>query len=262
MKRIKATLWMEILKVRRSSIFLGTILLFMFISSMMGLLMFVQLHPDISGKLGMIGNKASMLRFGDPNWKNYLVLLMQGIAGVGFVGMGFVTSWVFGREFSEHTVKDILVIPIPRSYIVYSKFIIVVVWSIILSIVYFAVGLSIGSLIGLPDWSGKIVIQYTYKYLITSLLILLLSTPVAFLASYSRGYLVPLGFVILTLIMANFVGMVGLGPYFPWAVPGLYGTPGGTEDLQLNIASYIILICTCLVGIYGTIAFWRYADQK
>jgi ABC-type transport system involved in multi-copper enzyme maturation permease subunit len=262
MKSIQATIWVEILKVRKSKIFWGTIILFMFISSMMGLLMFVQIHPDISGKLGMIGNKASMLRFGAPNWGNYLVLLIQGIAGVGLIGIGFVASWVFGREFSEHTVKDILTVPVSRSYIVYSKFIIVVIWSIILSFVYFASGLFIGLLIGLPDWSGEIVIQYACKYFITSLLILLLSTPVAFLASYSRGFIVPLAFVILTLLLANFVGMVGLGPYFPWAIPGLFGTPSVTEDLQLHISSYIILICTCLMGLFGTIAFWRFADQK
>ena len=262
MKSIQTTLWVEILKVRKSKIFLGTIILFMFISSMMGLLMFVQIHPEISGKLGMIGNKASMLRFGEPNWENYLVLLMQGIAGVGLIGIGFVTSWVFGREFSEHTVKDILAIPISRSNIVYSKFIVVVIWSVILSFVYFAFGLLIGFLVGLPGWSSEIVTQCAIKFFVTTILILLLSTPVAFLASYSRGYIIPLGFVVLTLLLANFIGMVGLGPYFPWAIPGLYGTPGITEDLQLHISSYIILICTCLVGLYGTIAFWRFADQK
>ena len=262
MKSIQASLWVEILKARKSKIFWGTIILFMFISSMMGLLMFVQIHPDISGKLGMIGNKASMLRFGEPNWQNYLVLLMQGIAGVGLIGIGFVASWVFGREFSEHTIKDILAIPVSRTYIVYSKFIVVVIWSVILSIVYFAFGLLIGFFIGLPDWSGGLVIQYAYKYFVTTVLILLLSTPVAFLASYSCGYLIPLGFVILTLLLANFIGMVGLGPYFPWAIPGLYGTSGVTEDLQLHLSSYIILICTCLVGLFGTIAFWRFSDQK
>jgi ABC-type transport system involved in multi-copper enzyme maturation permease subunit len=262
MKSIKATLWVETLKARKSKIFWGTIILFMFISSMMGVLMFVQLHPDISGKLGMIGNKASMMRFGAPNWKNYLVLFMQGIAGVGLIGIGFVTSWVFGREFSEHTLKDILAIPVSRSHIVYSKFIVVIVWSFFLSLVYFVFGLLIGFLIGLPDWSGDFVIQYAGKYFITTILILLLSTPVAFLASYSRGYLIPLGFVILTLLLANFIGMVGLGPYFPWAMPGLYGTPGVTAELQLHFSSYVILICTCLAGLYGTIAFWRFADQK
>ena len=203
-----------------------------------------------------------MLRFGVPNWKNYLLLLMQGIAGVGLIGIGFVASWVFGREFSEHTVKDILVIPVSRSYIVYSKFIVVAIWSVILSFVYFASGLVIGLLIGLPDWSGEIFIQYVCKYFVTTILILLLSTPVAFFASYSRGYIIPLGFVILTLLLANFIGMVGLGPYFPWAIPGLYGTPGATEDLQLHLSSYIILTGTCLVGLFGTVAFWRFADQK
>jgi len=262
MKSISATLWVEFLKIRKSKMFWATIVLFIFISSMMGLLMFVQIHPEISGKLGMIGNKASMLRFGEPNWKNYLTLLMQGIAGVGLIGIGFVASWVFGREFSDHTIKDILALPVSRSYIVISKFFVVIIWSILLSIMYFAFGLLIGLLIGLPGWSGEIVIQYAGKYSVTSLLILMLSTPVAFLASYSRGYLFPLGFVILTLILANFIGMIGLGPYFPWAIPGLYGAPGGSADLQLNTASYIILVCTSLLGLYGTIAFWRFADQK
>ena len=209
----------------------------------------------------MIRKKASMLELG-PNWKNYFALLMQGISGFGLIGIGFVTSWVFGREFSEHTVKDILVVPISRAFIVYSKFIVVVIWSVILSVFYFAFGLIIGFLIGLPDLSSKILSQYAFRYYITTFLILLLSTPVAFLASYSRGYIIPLGFVILTLLLASFIDMVGLGPYYPWAIPGLYGTPGATEDLQLNISSYIILICTCLVGLYATIAFWRYADQK
>lgn len=262
MKCLKVTFWAEFLKIRKSKMFWGTIVLFMFISSMMGLLMFVQIHPEISGKLGMIGNKASMLRFGEPNWKNYFTLLMQGIAGVGLIGVGFVASWVFGREFSEHTIKDILALPISRTYIVVSKFLVVTIWSIILSIVYFAFGLFIGSLIGLPDWSNEICLQYANKYFVTSLLILFLSTPVAFLASYGRGYLIPLGFVILTLLLANFIGMVGLGPYFPWAIPGLYGTPGGTADLELNMASYIILMGTSILGLLGTIFFWKFADQK
>lgn len=262
MKSINTTLWVELLKIRKSKMFWGTIVFFMFTSSMMGLLMFVQIHPEISGKLGMIGNKATMLRFGEPNWKNYLNLIMQGIAGIGLVGIGFVTSWVFGREYSENTLKDILAIPISRINIVFSKFIIVVIWSIILSFLYFVFGLLFGLLIGLPDWSNEIFFEYAYKYTITSLLIIFLSSPVAFLASYSRGYLLPLGFVILTLILANFSGLVGLGPYFPWAIPGLYGIPSGIENMQLNIASYFILFATSLLGLFGTIAWWKFADQK
>jgi ABC-2 type transport system permease protein len=261
-KNLLATLWVENLKVRKSKMLWATVLFFMFVSSMMGLLMFVQKYPEISGKLGMIGNKASMMRFGEPNWKNYFTLLIQGISGVGLIGVGFVASWVFGREFVDHTVKDILALPISRSYIVLSKFIIVVIWSILLSFAYFTCGSIFGLLIDIPGWSEQVFFQYLHIYIITSALILFLCTPVAFLASYSRGYMLPMGFVILTLIMANFTGLVGLGPYFPWAVPGLYGTPTGTESMQLNSASYIILIFTSILGLFGTLAFWRFADQK
>ena len=262
MKSIGVSLWVEILKIRKSNMFCATILVFIFVPVMMGLLMFVQIHPEIASKLGMIGNKASMMRFGEPNWQNYFTILVQGFAAVGVIGIGFVASWVFGREFSEHTIKDILVLPISRSDIVISKFIVVLIWSVILSLVYFSIGLLVGLLIKVPDWSNEIVLSNFFKYFVTSLLTIILSTPVAFLASYSRGYMLPVGFVILTLIVANFTGIVGLGPYFPWAIPGLYGTASGLEGLQLKIASYIILFSTGILGFFGTMAIWRFADQK
>jgi ABC-type transport system involved in multi-copper enzyme maturation permease subunit len=43
------------------------------------------------------------------------------------IGFAFVTSWVFGREYSDRTVKDLLALPAPRSSIVLSKFIVVVI---------------------------------------------------------------------------------------------------------------------------------------
>jgi ABC-2 type transport system permease protein len=261
MKSIIATLWSEYIKIRRSKIFWITILIFLFIPFMMGLLLFVQKYPEISGRLGMIGTKASMLRFGKADWPTYFGLLTQGIVAIGLMGFGFVTSWVFGREYSDRTVKDILALPVSRSFIVLSKFIIVLIWCILLTFIFFIFGLLVGQIIDISGWDIETVIQFAYKYTVTALLTFLLCTPVAFFASYGRGYLLPMGFVILTLIIANFTGLVGLGPYFPWAIPGLYGTPAGTEGMQLVPGSYIILAFTSVLGFVGTIAWWRFADQ-
>ena len=242
--------------------FWATILFMMFVSSMMGLLMFVQKYPEISGKLGMIGDKAQLLRFGEPNWQNYFRLAIEGMAGVGLVASGFITSWIFGREFSDHTLKDILALPVSRESIVLSKFILVVFWFIILSIAYLVMSLAAGMVIGLEGMSHEIMTKNLYIYSVTSFLILFLCTPVAFFASYARGYIFPIGFVILTMILANFSGLVGLGPYFPWAIPGMFGNPSGTEGMQLGNASYIILVLTSLAGLAGTLALWKYSDQK
>ena len=164
----------------------ATILFMMFVASMMGLLMFVQKYPEISGKLGMIGDKAQMLRFGDPNWQNYFRLAIEGMAGVGLVASGFITSWIFGREFSDHTLKDILALPVSRESIVLSKIIMVFLWFTILSFSYFVLALIAGMLIGLPGLSHEII-RKTYTSIVTSILILFLSTPVAFFASYCQG---------------------------------------------------------------------------
>ena len=262
MKTISATLWVESHKVIKSKIFWLSIIFFLFVVFMIGLLMFVQKYPNLSGKLGMVGTKAMMLRLGDSNWKNYFNLLSQGMAGVGLVGYGFLTCWIFGREYSDHTIKDILALPVSRSNIVLSKLIIIAVWCILLSVIFFFFGILTGQIIGIAGWSGKLVLQFTYKFAIVSLLSVLLCTPVAFFASYSGGFMAPMGFVIITMIAANFTGLVGLGPYFPWAIPGIYCTPSGTEEIHLGMISYIILFITSLIGLLGTITWWRFADQK
>jgi ABC-2 type transport system permease protein len=56
-----------------------------------------------------------------------------------------------------------------------------------------------------------------------------------------RGYLLPIGMAILTLILANLAAALGLAPYFPWAIPGLYAQGEGS----LAPVSYLIVV---LVG--------------
>ena len=70
------------------------------------------------------------------DWPSYLGLLVEMISALGLLGFGFIASWVFGREYSDRTVKDLLALPIPRSYIVVSKFIVIVIWSVLLALYY------------------------------------------------------------------------------------------------------------------------------
>jgi len=262
MRSLFAAFVTECLKLRRSRMLSITILLFVFIPLMMSLMFYIQKHPEIAAKLGLIGTKANLLQLGKADTEAYFGFLTQILAAIGLIGFGFVTSWVFGREYSDRTAKDILALPVKRSFIVISKLLVIGIWCIILMLVFFVSGIILGKLIGISGWSVEIITQFTYIFAGTSLLTILLCTPVAFLASYSRGYLLPMGFVILTMLLANFTGLAGVGPYFPWAIPGLFSVPAGTDGMQLGAASYIILIITSLLGFVGTLAWWRFADQK
>ena len=50
------------------------------------------------------------------DWSSYLMSLSQVISIGGLLIFGFTTSWVFGREYSDKTMIDLLVIPIKKRY--------------------------------------------------------------------------------------------------------------------------------------------------
>ena len=261
MKNISAAIWTEGLKIFRSKMLWATILVYLFIPFMIGILMFIQKYPEISAKMGMLGTKASMLTLGEANWSTFFGFLILIIAMLGIMGFGFLTTWVFSREYSDQTLRDLLALPTPRSSIVFAKFIVILIWCLLLSFMFFIFGLLVGGMIQLSGWSGEVFLHNVYQFIVTSLLTILLCTPVAFVAGYSRGYLPPIAFIILTLIISQFIGLVGLGPYFPWAIPALYSGAAGIEGASLGIISYVILFTTSILGLIGTFAWWRYADQ-
>jgi len=259
MKQIKATLASELIKLKRSKIFWITFGLFIFIPMMMGVLIYIAKNPELSSKYGLISTKAAM--FGDNDWKGYFTIINQIIAAIGLIGFGFVTAWVFGREYIDKTITNILVMPASRTSIVISKFIIISIWCIILAIVLLLTALIIGTIIDIPGKSADMITDNLKIYAETAGLTILLSTPVAFLASYGRGIFAPLGFVIVTMIMAQFVSLSGIGAFFPWAIPGINTVTEGSVGMELVPASYGIVILTSLVGFTGTIIWWNKADH-
>jgi len=261
MKGLSVAFWSESLKVRRSKVFRVTILFFAFIAVMMGLLMFVTKHPELAGRSATLSAKAS--RLGNADWPNFLNLLIQTILALGPIGYGIVTSWVFGREYTDRVIKDILALPVPRSSIVIAKFLVVFIWNILLTLTLFIMATVTGWIVNIPGWSSPLVWQAFMTFFGSGLLTIILCTPVAFVASSSRGYLLPIGFVILVLIMTQLVGMgmPNVMPYFPWAIPALFSGLAGSALPQHGVLSYFILGLTGIFGFLGTIAWWNFADQ-
>ena len=70
---LKAALWMEILKVRRTKIFPVSIYFFIFIGIMMGMLMFLSMHPEIANRSSTVNMKTSLL--GGSDWNSFFGLL-------------------------------------------------------------------------------------------------------------------------------------------------------------------------------------------
>jgi ABC-2 type transport system permease protein len=258
MNNLADMLWIELRKAIRSKMPLWTALGSLFMPLGIAFLIFVSKNPEISQKLGLVSAKANLIAYSATDWATYLGLVSQMVAAGGFFLFVLAISWIFGREFSDGTVKDMLAVPVQRSSILLAKFLVVAAWSVMLTIVIFMVSLVMGAVIQLPGATNMVIFRSSAQVLLTAGLVIAVVMPFAFFASLGRGYLLPLGVAVLTLMMTNLVAIVGWGEYFPWAVPGLYAQ----GKSSLPPVSYWIVLITSLAGMLATYLWWKVADQN
>jgi ABC-2 type transport system permease protein len=262
MKGFSVALYVEMSKALKSKMFWGTIIFFAFIAFMLGFLMLVAKHPEIAGNSAILSTKASFM--GKAEWSGFLGLMLQMALTLGLVGPAIVTIWVFGREYSDRVIKDLLSLPVSRLNIVLAKFVISFMWSLLLMIILFVCGILSGLVVHLDGWKSELLLKNLGVFSASSFLTILLFPVISLVTCISRGYLLPVGVTILLLIATQFmfIGVPSITPYIPWAIPGLISGVAGPFSPKPVLTSYFILGLTTIVGIGGTAAWWRYADQQ
>ncbi len=260
MRGLMSAVLTELIKTIKSRVFTGSLIFTLFVSFMLGILFFIVKNPEFAQASVIIRAKASIV--GNADWKIFFDIVKLMMAIIRIFAFGFITTWTFGREYADKTLKDLLSLPVPREKIVIAKFMVIFLWSIVISILLFVFSIVSGIVVGF----GEIPVNELFKcfaiYVNVALMNVLLATVVAFLSVWGRGYILPLAFIFLTLLLSNFIINISENSkYFPWAIPLLYA--GGTlkEATQLDAVSFVILVITGLAGLTGTLIFVRYADQ-
>jgi ABC-2 type transport system permease protein len=256
MNTISDMLWIELRKVLRSRVPLFTALGFLMMPLVGALLIFIYKDPQLARQLGLLGSKANLV-VGSADWPGYLNLMIEFASLGGFFFFCLAISWVFGREFTDGTLKDLLAVPVDRSYILLAKFSAAALWCGILIVETYVTGIALGALIRLPGGSTTVLLTGTERLLFTAVMSIILVFPFAFFASIGRGYLLPIGIAVLTVILGNLSITLGWGEYFPWSVPMIY-----LQEGHLGLFSTSLMILTSLAGVAATYFWWKYADQS
>jgi ABC-2 type transport system permease protein len=256
MNMLADNLWIELRKVLRSRVPFFTALGFLMMPLIGALLIFIYKDPQLARQLGLLGTKANLV-VGSADWPGYLTLMIEFTALGGFFFFCMAISWIFGREFTDGTLKDLLAVPVPRFDIILAKFIVVALWCSTLILETYITGLILGAVIQLPGGSLAVILHGSGLLAVTSVMSIILVMPFGFFASLGRGYLLPMGIAILTMILGNLSITLGWGEFFPWSVPALY-----MQGAALTPFSYGLIFLTGLAGIAGTYLWWKYADQS
>jgi ABC-2 type transport system permease protein len=254
-----AAVRVELLKLRRSRAPMMSALTFSLVGLVDGLFMVILKDPAAARRWGLLGAKAQ-LAAGVADAHTALGFLAQatGIGGLFVFGLVFV--WVFGREFADRTVKDLLALPVPRTTIVAAKFTVAAAWCLVLAAWTAALGVGVVTTLRLPGADAGTVTSGLARLLLTAVMTIVLVAPFALLASVARGYLAPVGGILLATFLGQIVAALGYGAYFPWAVPALYAGIEGVHTRPGPIGYALV----ALVGVAAALAtgsWWRRADQ-
>ena len=241
-----AAVWAEFLKARRSRVPWAIAAGFSLVPVIGGLFMVILKDPESARRLGLLGAKAQLA--GTADWPTFFSLLIQALAVGGAVLFAFLTAWIFGREFSDRTVRGLLAIQTPRGAIVVAKALVVAALGATVSFWVLALGLAIGTVVGLPGWSADLATDVSSQVIVVAVMTIGLQSTTAFVASAGRGYLPALGWAVLTVSAAQVLALLGWGAWFPWAVPALVSGMAGPEGEVVTAGSYAIVGVAALGG--------------
>ncbi|MCR5753393.1 MAG: ABC transporter permease [Acetatifactor sp.] len=191
------------------------------------------------------------------DWATYINDLLGTCTALLVVGFSFTAAWVFGREYADRTITELLVKPASRLSMVLAKFISIFVWDVLLSFFMFTVVLTVGFFIGLDGLSWTFIGSSFLLFLGACLMIMTSSTVMALLANVTKGYLAPIGLTFLIVVVSNVVAELGFAPYFSWTIPSLF-----IAHTPLMLPSYIILFMTGIVGFTATVSWWMRGEQS
>jgi ABC-2 type transport system permease protein len=260
MTNFLSVFWAEFLKARRSKLPLFTTAGFLILPLVGGLFMIILKDLERAKELGIVSVKAQ-LTGGVADWPSYFEMLKMGTGVAGLILFGIITAWVFGREFVDHTAKELLALPTLRGNIVGAKFALTALWIVGLTLFIFVIALGVGAAVDIPGWSPALAWKSFGATLLIAFLTTMLMPIVALIASIGRGYLPPIGWTILTIALAQIAAVMGWGEWFPWAVPSLLSEFSGPQSEPLGVHSFLIVLMVGILGVAGTFVWWLRADQ-
>ncbi len=260
MNNFISALWAETLKARRSKVPFFTALGFSIAPIVGGLFMIILKDPEGAKSMGLIGAKAQ-LTAGTAEWSSFFNMQAQAIAIGGAILFAVITAWVFGREFSDGTAKELLALPTSRETIIAAKFTLVAIWTFLLTALIFSIGMMVGNLADIPGWSLELFYEAAASIFGAAILAILQLPYVAWVASFGRGYMPAFGWAILTVALGQIAVVMGWGDWFPWSVPALFSGAIGPRGETLGMHSYIVALIACAIGLFAAFYWWKHADQ-
>jgi ABC-type transport system involved in multi-copper enzyme maturation permease subunit len=250
----------EFLKLRRSKVTWFSLAALSLGPLAIALMMWIVREPGRAAKLGLLGTKANLAGI-KATWPAYFSMLTLVVGMGGMLLLSFIVAYIFAREYTDGTAKNMLALPVSRHWFALAKLVVAAVWWAALVVAVLAEALALGAALRLPGFSVTLAARGVRDAFLAAAIAYLLVPVVAWIATLGRGYLPPLGFALAMLALGDVFSHTGWASWFPWSIVPLYIGAIGQPVKTLATGSLVVVALTFLAGIAALAAQLRYADN-
>jgi ABC-2 type transport system permease protein len=201
----------------------------------------------------------------EVSWEIFMRMGVALLASwYGIVLFGLVTAYVFGREYSEGTAKEMLTLPIRRECFVAAKTAILVAWLLGLTLLCVIAQAGGAAILGIDGASWTVAAECLVVSLKVAALIFATMPVVALLAMGGRGYLAPMAYSAVMGALGLGLAEAGWTRWFPWsmqiAVAGMALFPALPMP-GLVTGSWVLMALVFAAGSGGVVGYFDNADN-
>lgn len=180
---------------------------------------------------------------------------------IGTMLYGVITAYLFHREFGEGTLKNLLTIPISRTRFLLSKFILLLLWILMLTAAAWILTILLGLLAGFRGFTLSLALQYLGHYLAGGALLFALSPPVVLVTLVFRDYVPTIVFtIIITMVNVMIINSEYIA-LFPWSAAYVIVKGAFVPEFP-PLYSYMAILITAVIGAAGTQLYFSRVDIK
>ncbi|SFE44862.1 bacitracin transport system permease protein [Paenibacillus catalpae] len=170
-----------------------------------------------------------------------------------------VIAYLFGREYIEDTLKNLLTIPVTRTSIILSKMLLLLLWIYLLTLEAWVVTFVFGLLLQFKGLTMDLMLDSLIEYMIGATLLAVLSTPIVLIVTIMKSY-VP---AIIASIAITLVNLLVFNSDYralnPWsAVFDI--AHDSLSSVYPAAVTYSIIALTSITGLVITLIYFRKVD--
>ena len=178
---------------------------------------------------------------------------------IGVPLYGVVTTYLFNREYTENTLKNILTIPVSRMGFIMSKTLLLFMWIMMLTMIAWGITLVLGVLTQFDGISFSLLTESLKQFSIGGILLFILSSPIILLTLVMNNYVPTIIFTVVITLINVMGGNSEHRALFPWAAAGDIANDTLLPTYPPEY-SYIGIVSTALIGFIAMTVYFKRVD--